>query len=233
MRTRATARPGPKAIIFDLDEALLDSRRAWQYAIEEAIASTCRRRVDAGPLAGEYRRRPWSHALAVLIDDPTERDRCEHLCREIFYRSGMKRLLVHDGIGMGLDYLRSRQVEIGAISREPHGVALKQIQSTGLDRFLTVLSATPEERWDAGNRFEDCLRFLGYEATACAFVSGDTADLRAVEARGGPCFAPGWLEPVPGRPVIPSPADIFPVLSAGPGDQAAASGSTSEWQPGQ
>ncbi len=225
--------PGPKAIIFDLDEVLLDSSRAWQYAIEEAVASICRTRIDAGPLADEYRRRPWSHALAVIVEDPLQRERCEQLCREIFYRSGMKRLLVHDGISMGLDHLRSRQVEVGAISREPHGIALKQIQSTGLDRFLSVLSATPEERWDPGERFADCLGFLDYEASVCAFVSADMADLRSVEARGGRCFAPGWLEPVPGRPVIPSPADIFPVFSASAGGQAAASGSTSEWQPGQ
>ena len=226
--------PGPRAVVFDLDEVLLDSRRAWQYAVEEAIASVCARRVDARPLADEYCRRPWSHALAVLVDDPRQRDRCEQLCGEIFDRSAMKRLLVHDGIGMGLDNLRVRRIEVGAISRRPHAIALKQCQSTGLDRFLSVLSATPEkDRWDPNQRFSDCLLFLGYEPSACAFVSGGGADLKAIEPHGSRCFAPGWLDPVAGWPVIPSPADIFPMISAGVVPQAADSGSTSAWQPGQ
>lgn len=203
--------PGPRAIVFDLDEVLLDSRRAWQYAVEEAIASVCARRIDAGPLADEYRRRPLGHAFAVLVDDPHQRERCEQLCREIFCRAGMKRLLVHEGISMALDRLRARQIEAGAISREPHAVALKQIQSTGLDRFLSILAATPEdEPWDAGERFAHCLSFLGYDASACVYISAEAADLKAVERTGCSCLAPGWLEPVPGHPVIPSPADIFP-----------------------
>ncbi len=82
--------PRPKAIIFDLDEALLDSRGAWQYAVEEAIASVCARQIDAGPLAMEYRRRPLQHALVILVDDPIQRERCDQLCREILSRGGME-----------------------------------------------------------------------------------------------------------------------------------------------
>jgi beta-phosphoglucomutase-like phosphatase (HAD superfamily) len=219
--------PGPRAIIFDLDEVLLDSSKAWQYAVEESIASVCARRIDAGPLAEEYRRRPLRHALAVLIDDPAQRDRCEQLSREILYRGAMKRLLVHDGISMALDRLRARQIEAGAISREPHAIALKQIQSTGLDRFLSILAATPEdEPWDPGERFAHCLSFLGYDASACVYISAEPADLEAIKRTGCICFAPGWLKPVPDHPIIPSPANIFPATSGGLDSQAADSGST-------
>lgn len=212
MPAQSATRPGPRAIIFDLDEVLLDSRRAWQYAVEESITSVCARRIDAGLLADEYRRRPLRHPLAVLVSDPAQLDRCEQLCREIFYRSGMKRLLVHDGISMALDRLRARRVEAGAISREPHAVALKQIQSTGLDRFLSVLAATPEhEPWDPGERFAHCLAFLGYDPSACVYISAEPADMEAIKPTGCSCLAAGWLEPIPGHPAIPSPADIFPV----------------------
>ena len=221
--------PRPKAIIFDMDEALLDSRGTWQYAVEEAIASVCARRIDAGPLAMEYRRRPLQHALAILVDDPQQRERCELLCREILTRGAMKRLLVHEGICMARARLRARQIEVGAISREPHAIALKAIASTGLDRFLSVLAATPAgSHWDAGERFTHCLAFLDYEPSACVFVSRERADLEETEHTGCACYAAGWLGPVSGSAAIRSPANIFGSSAGGTGYQEPDSGSTSE-----
>ena len=119
----------------------------------------------------EYRRRPWRDSLAILLDDADERRRAEELCERIAGRSAMKRLLVFDGTGMALDEIRGGRIEIGAISRLPHATALKQAQATGVDRFLTVLSATPEgEGWDAGARAAECLSYLGREPDACVFV---------------------------------------------------------------
>ncbi|HEY5477136.1 MAG TPA: hypothetical protein VIK11_10515 [Tepidiformaceae bacterium] len=159
-----------------MDEALLDSRDAWQYAVEEAIASVCARRIDAGPLAMEYR--PLQHALAILVDDPQQRERCELLCREILTRGAMKRLLVHEGICMARARLRARQIEVGAISREPHAIALKAIASTGLDRFLSVLAATPAgSHWDAGERFLPTASHFSTtnRAPACSFQEREPA----------------------------------------------------------
>lgn len=185
--------PGPKAIVFDLDEALLDTRRAWRYAIEESVAMVCNRRVNAEPLITEYRTRPWQHALAVLVEAPAEREHCAELCVTIFERSGMKRLLVHEGIGMGLDAVRAVRVEIGAISRRRHSLALKQVQSTGLDRFLAVLSATPEgEPWLPGARVGDCLRFLEREPGECVFVGCARFELEQVAETGLSCFEAAW-----------------------------------------
>jgi len=204
-----------RAIIFDLDEVLLARDAAWRHALEEAIVVVCGERVDAAPLAAEYRTRPWRHVLNVVLRDRDQIESCESLCREFFGRSAMKKLLVHEGIGMALDSLRARQVEMGAISREPHPIALKQVQSTGLDRFLSVLSAQPEgEQWDALARFERCLRFLEYPASACAFVSHDAWDLETVSREGAECYRAGWANANDGE---------FPALSA-PGELAAVAG---------
>ncbi len=182
-----------RAVVFDLDEALLARARAWQYAVEESVASVCGRRVQVEPLAQEYRLRPWGHVLSILVTRQDELARCEALCREVFARSAMKRLLVHEGMGMALDHLRAEGLEMGAVSHEPHATALKQIQSTGLDRFLTVLSATPEgERWDPCTRAADCVRFLGCEASRCAFVSPAEDDLGATAKAGFLACAAGW-----------------------------------------
>ena len=182
-----------KAVIFDLDEALLDSRRAWAYAVEESIAMVCARRVSSAELVGEYRRRPWHHALAVLVDTPNERERCAEMCVTVYERSGMKRLLVHEGIGMGLDTVRAGRIEMGAISRSRHGLALKQVQSTGLDRFLSVLKGTPaDEGWSPAARFAECLAFLGRQPAECAFVGVDRTDLEAIAATGAACYEAAW-----------------------------------------
>jgi phosphoglycolate phosphatase-like HAD superfamily hydrolase len=180
----------PRAVIFDLDEALLDRRRAWQYALEEAVIAVTGRRVAASPLVDEYRQRPWAHALAIVVDDRGQLPRCEALCVELFQRSAMKRLLVHEGTGMALDRLRGDRIEMGAISREPHAVAVKQAESTGLDRFLAVLAPTPAgAAWDPTARFAECLTYLRRTAPETAFVSPDAADRAIVEGTGAPVLA--------------------------------------------
>ena len=207
-----------KAVIFDLDEVLLDMRRAWQYTVEEAVASVCGRRESAAPLVEEYWRRPWRDALGILVREIEERDRCEALCLRMYERSAMKRLLVHEGVGMGLDRIRASRIEMGAISRAPHGPALRRIESTGLDRFLAVLSPTAAgEPWDVGERLRECLAFLRYEPWQCAFVGADGQDLRVAEAQGLRPFEAQWTATGPtGYPAVPSPGALVESLAGAP-----------------
>lgn len=167
-----------RALIFDLDEALLDRRGAWQYAIEESVAAVCGERLSARQLVDEYRTRPWSQALSVLVPDRRLQARCEETCATMYERSAMKRLLVHEGMGMALDNVRAHRVEVGAISREPHRIAVKQIESTGLDRFLSVLAPTPVGAdWVVGDRIGECLSFLERPPAEAIYVGVDIRDL--------------------------------------------------------
>ncbi len=193
MPSRRSFEPAYRAVIFDLDEALIDSRPAWRYTLEETLMSVANRRIDANPLVEEYHRRPWRDSLAILLDDPEERRRAEALCERIAGRSAMKRLLVFDGTGMALDEIRRARIEIGAISRLPHAVALKQSQATGVDRFLTVLSATPEgQGWDVGARASDCLAYFRREAGACLFVGAETRDVEEAGRLGLVALRAAW-----------------------------------------
>jgi phosphoglycolate phosphatase-like HAD superfamily hydrolase len=197
-----------RSVIFDFDEALLVSAAAWRYTIEEAVASVTGRRVDAAPLAEDYRRRPWRQALSVVLDDSDEVRRCEELCPEIMARSAMKRLTLHEGLGMALDRLRGARIELGAISREPHAIALPQAQSTGLDRFLTVLASTAAcDPWDARARLGQCLSFLGYEPAQCLFVSPDARDREEARSAGFHAWPAAWVcnaRPAGSGPSTPS-----------------------------
>ena len=182
-------RPHPRAVIFDLDRCLIDSRNAWRYCIEESIAAATGRRLDAAALVAEYHTRPWLDALSVLTGERAEAHRCEELCATMFERSAMKKLLVFEGIGMALDALRGERMELGAISRLPHALAVKQVQSTGLDRFVAVVAAGP---WAPADQVGRCLAFLEAPAEACAFVSGEAIDLRAVAALGLTAYLAAW-----------------------------------------
>lgn len=186
-------RPHPRAIIFDLDRCLIDSRNAWRYCVEESIAAATGERPNAADLVEEYHIRPWRDSLRILADSLETTSRCEGLCETMFARSAMKKLLVHEGTGMALDALRGERIELGAISRLPHSLAVKQVQSTGLDRFLAVVAATPAgEMWRPGERIEQCLAFLEAHSSDSAFVSGERRDLDQAEAGGlRPCAA-GW-----------------------------------------
>jgi hypothetical protein len=91
---------------------------------------------------------------------------------------------------MALDRLRGERIEMGAVSREPHALALKQAESTGLDRFLAVLAPTPPGvPWDPAARFADCLAYLGRAPAETAFVSPDAQDRSTVEGMGARIFA--------------------------------------------
>ena len=187
------SRPHPRALVVDLDRCLIDPRNAWRYCIEEAIAAANGTRLSAAELVAEYHQRPWRHALGVLLDSPEAVARCTELSQTMYERSGMKKLLVHEGVGMALDALRGEGIELGGISRLPHALALKQVQSTGLDRFLAVLSATPaDETWRPVERFETCLAFLEAAPGQSGFISGEERDLRDVAGAGAECFRAAW-----------------------------------------
>jgi beta-phosphoglucomutase-like phosphatase (HAD superfamily) len=204
-----------RAVIFDLDEALLDRSKAWAYTVEEAVASVTGRRIDAAPLAIEYSNRPWRHALGIVLSDPDELEAAASLCGDMYARSALKRLLVQEGAGMALDALRGASVEIGAISREPHAIARRQVDSTGLDRFLAVLSPTPDrEHWDPGARLAECRGFLEYEPPKCAFIAADARALEAGRDAGFMAFVAGWCGSAPGRtfPVLDQPSSVARLL---------------------
>lgn len=209
-----TREPGAiRAVIFDLDETLLVRSGAWAYALEEAVAAVTGRRIDTRPLAPEYRHRPWRDA-AMVVASPPDAAAITELAEQFFRRSAMKRLLVHEGLGMALDGLRGARIETGAVSREPHAVALRQVESTGLDRFLAVLTPTPAGvGWDVTARVRQCLAYLEREAAAAVFVSGDEADLASVKAAGIPCAAALWAGgPAGAAGALAMPADLGRLL---------------------
>lgn len=186
-------RPHPRAIIFDLDRCLIDSRNAWRYCVEESIASTRGRRIDASALVDEYHVRPWRDALSVLAESHEEAVRCEHLCRVMFERSAMKKLLVHEGVGMALDSLRGERIELGAISRLPHALSIKQVQSTGLDRFLAVVASSPDAgAWQPRELIERCLNFLETTALDSAFLGAQPGDIVVASSMGLRPYLGDW-----------------------------------------
>lgn len=215
MPLAGSGKPRPRAIVFDLDRALIDPRPAWRYAVEEAVVSVTGRPVQAAALVEEYHTRPFRHALQVLLSDPALAIRCGQLCEEMYGRSAMKRLLVHEGAGMAMDALRGELIDLAAISRLPHAIAIKQAQSTGLDRFLAILAATPEgEPWNPSSRLAACLRFLECQPEESAFVSPEANDRARVATLGAHVFASAWSPgaEVAGSPAITSPRDLLPYL---------------------
>ena len=83
---------------------------------------------------------------------------------------------------------------MGAVSRERHRDAMRQIESTGVDRFFTVLSPTNEGRWTPEERFLECLRYLEFEPAGAVYVSPEDDDLRRVGATGAHTLRAGWAE---------------------------------------
>ncbi len=91
----------PKAVIFDLDAAVIDSRPAWKYALEEAVMMATGERIDATDLAEGFEWRPWEHVVPIVVQDRERQARCLELCERYYRRSALKWLLVFDGDGAG------------------------------------------------------------------------------------------------------------------------------------
>ncbi len=193
MPLAGSGKPRPRLVVFDFDRALIDPRTAWRYCIEESVMMVTGERPRVDSLVEEYHLRPWRQALSIVVGDTAAVGRCEELCEQMFTRSAMKRLLVHEGIGMALDALRAERIDMAGISRLPNSLAVKQAQSTGMDRFLAIVSGTAEgERWSPGERFAECLRLLESEAEEAAFVGFEVMDRREVGRSGTQVFVAGW-----------------------------------------
>jgi hypothetical protein len=188
-----SGKPRPRLVVFDFDRAVIDPRAAWRYCVEESVLMVTGERPRLEPLVEEYHLRPWRQTLAILVPDGAALGRCEALCEQMFTRSAMKRLLVHEGIGMALDALRGERIDMAGISRLPNPLALKQAQSTGMDRFLAIVSGTAEgARWSPGERFAECLRLLESEPEEAAFVGCELPDRGEVSRSGPQVFVAGW-----------------------------------------
>jgi phosphoglycolate phosphatase-like HAD superfamily hydrolase len=203
-----------RAVIFDLDEALLRQDAAWRYTIEEAVAGTLGERISAAGLIAEYRGRPWRHAVSMFVREPRLQDEAVALCDEIYRRSALKKLLVFDGLGMALDELRGARIEMAAISRQDHALARKQVESTGLERFIAALSASAGEPWLPGDRITDCLRFLNAPPGSAAFIGSRREDFVAASALGLSAFSAAWAGDGGWPRRIGSPRELVGILSA-------------------
>ena len=215
MPLAGSGKPRPRLVVFDFDRAIIDPRAAWRYCVEESVMLLTGQRPRLDDLVEEYHLRPWRHALSVVMADASTLARCEELCEQMYGRSAMKRLLVHDGIGMALDALRAERIDMAGISRLPHAQAVKQSQSTGMDRFLAVVAGTRQgEPWAPEQRFAECLVLLESDATEAAFISPEARDRVDIARSGAQVFAANWHTGAePGNDgVIDAPGEMLGVL---------------------
>lgn len=184
---------------------MVDARRAWAFALQQAVAAVTGERIDAEPLATEYHRRPWRHAVAVVVRDPEQALAVERLCDTFFRSSALKHLRVYEGLPRQLDRFRERRVEVAAITRLPHELARRQIETLGLDRFFAVLAATEPESFPE-SALASCQRFLGVAPERLLAVCGDRIDARRAVRAGFPAVTAAWTGDESGD--VAAPADL-------------------------
>lgn len=207
-----------RGAVFDLDEVLLDKRAAWTYTIEQSLLSVTGARVDPTLLAAEYRHRPWREALRVLEVNGEHVRAAADLCGKMWERSALKRITVHEGIGMALAALLAGGVSMAAVTSVPLPLASRQAQAAGVDRFLVALEPHPE---DVGG-YARIAQLFRVGSAGVAFVSGDQTSLDAAAMEGLRPFQAAWAPGAVGQfPRFEEPVD-FRVLRAGIGPAASA-----------
>jgi phosphoglycolate phosphatase len=212
----------PRAVLFDLDGVLLDSRTAIVRCIQHGLRSE----GLAVPEAAELERfigPPLIDAFAELAG--AERiDACLAAYRERYVWSSLEETSVVPGAAEALASVASR-VPVAVATTKPRAFAEPLCERLGLAPSLTAVCGpeldAPEEVKTVTVR--RALEALGVPPGADTPLVGDRShDVEAARANGIPCVGVLWgigdeaeLRSAGADPIVASPADLSAALGLG------------------
>lgn len=186
-----------KAVIFDLDGTLIDSKEDLASATNRVL---CARGYAAWPVEqygifmGHGLRALTEQALPEASRTDEEIDLCHALILEDYGRNSMVRTRLYEGVDKVLDYLAGAGVRMGVLTNKPHAIACGIAAGLfGAWRFDFVqggqegLPLKPEP--DGVHRF---CRQVQAEPAETLFVGDSEVDVMTAANAGVRCLGVGW-----------------------------------------
>jgi phosphoglycolate phosphatase len=219
----ATIVTAPRAVLFDLDGVLLDSRTAIVRCIEHGL----REQGVAVPAAAELERfigPPLVDAFAELAG-PELAAACLVSYRERYVHSSLEETTLVPGAREALAEVAAR-VPVAVATTKPRAFAEPLCERLGLAEHLRAIAGpeldAPEEVKTVTVR--RALTALGLSPGAPAPLVGDRShDAEAARANGIPCVGVLWgigdeaeLRAAGASPIVASPAELVGALGLGP-----------------
>ncbi|MDE7357168.1 MAG: HAD-IA family hydrolase [Bacteroidales bacterium] len=186
-----------KAVIFDLDGTLIDSKEDLGLATNRVL---CGRGYAAWPVEqygifmGHGLRALTEQALPEASRTNEEIDRCHALILEDYGRNCMVKTRLYAGIDKVLDHLAEKGVRMGVLTNKPHAIACRIVEGLlGAWHFDFVqggqegLPLKPEP--DGVYRF---CRQVQVEPKETLFVGDSDVDVMTASNAGLCCLGVSW-----------------------------------------
>lgn len=175
-----------KAIIFDLDGTLVDSRGAYREAAETAFASAGLRKVDARLVTEIPRRLEENLPIEDLIG-AIEVKRFKEIYLGAYYRATAEKTRPFSNVAATLERLSSRAALAVTTRRNvPEVEVRRELEKFGLAKYFRkiVTSQDTLKPKPSPEALIKCAEHLGVRMGNCAVVGDSITDVRAGKSAG-------------------------------------------------
>jgi len=175
-----------KAIIFDLDGTLVDSRGAYREAAETAFASLGEGKVEARIVTEIPRRLEENLPIEDLIRG-VDVERFKEIYLRAYYRATAEKTLPFPNVAATLQGLSSSLLLAVTTRRNvPEGEVRRELVKFGLAKFFRkiVTSQDTLEPKPSPEALIKCAEYLGVRMKDCAVVGDSVIDVRAGKNAG-------------------------------------------------
>jgi len=175
-----------KAIIFDLDGTLVDSRGAYREAAEMAFASAGQRKVDARIVTEIPRRLEENLPIEDLIMGAGV-ERFKEIYLGAYYRATAEKTRPFPNVAATLERLSSRAMLAVTTRRNvPEVEVRRELAKFGLAKYFRkiVTSQDTLKPKPSPEALIKCAEHLGVRMSDCAVVGDSVIDVRAGKSAG-------------------------------------------------
>ncbi|TLZ53721.1 MAG: HAD family hydrolase [Methanobacteriota archaeon] len=219
-RKRRPDVPGIRAVLFDLDGTLLDTRDAWIAAFDASVAAIGRT-ASSGSVAAQWIGTPIEVIYERAGFTRDEIARAVPVFLEVEAASVPAGMRAYPGVREMLESLN--RWKLAAVTNKSHDTSVKALRATGLlPSFSLVLGgdSVPRKK-PAPDPVLKAARTFGVSPSECAVVGDTENDILAAKAAGARSIGVTWgygtrstLEAAGVDHLIETPEALPPLLRA-------------------
>ena len=212
--------PGIRAVLFDLDGTLLDTRDAWIAAFDASVAAIGRT-ASSGSVAAQWIGTPIEVIYERAGFTRDEIARAVPVFLEVEAASVPAGMRAYPGVREMLESLN--RWKLAAVTNKSHDTSVKALRATGLLPFFSLVlggDSVPRKK-PAPDPVLKAARTFGVSPSECAVVGDTENDILAAKAAGARSIGVTWgygtrstLEAAGVDHLIETPEALPPLLRA-------------------